>query len=206
MQMNQSLKKMKPKHIIFSLLFLVPTLTFAQHDFPYHGFTYSMSVPAVGTNDYINAGSFRGANYEGFYELKPKFALSWLFGWNVFYNELRNETYVDGNLTITGNQFRYQNAFPMLVRGLYLFGVPKGIRPFAGAGIGVIYNIRRTDIGLYELKTDAWHFTMAPELGIMIPLGDALITTSVRYNYAVKARDLGQQSYISFNIGALINP
>jgi opacity protein-like surface antigen len=208
MQKNQSLKKMKPKpkHIFFSLAFLIPAMTFAQHDFPYHGFTYSMSVPAVGTNDYINAGSFRGANYEGYYELKPKFALSWLLGWNVFNNELRNETYVDDNVTITGNQFRYQNAFPMLVRALYLFGVPEGIRPFVGAGLGVTYNKRRTDIGLYSLEADAWHFTMAPELGIMIPVGMSGITSSVRYNYAVKARDLGQQSYFSFNLGFMIVP
>jgi hypothetical protein len=197
---------MRPKYLFFSLLFLIPSLTFAQHDFPFHGFTYSMSVPAVGTDDYISAGSFRGANYEGYYALRPKFALAWLLGWNVFNSELRNETYVDNNLTITGNQFRYQNVFPMLVRGLYLFGEPKGTRPFAGAGIGVIYNMRRTDIGLYSLETDAWHFTMAPELGIMIPVGDALINTSVRYTYSVKARDLGQQSYFSINLGIMIVP
>lgn len=206
MRKKQSLKNMRPKHIIISLMFLLPALTFAQSGWPYHGFTYSMSVPAVGTDDYINAGSYRGANYEGYYELGPKFALGWLLGWNVFHSELKNEMYIDDNITITGNQFRYQNVFPMLVRGLYLLGAPEGIRPFAGAGMGVIYALRRTDIGLYSLKSDAWHFTMAPELGIMIPAGDALITASVRYNYAVKARDLGQQSYFSFNLGVMIVP
>jgi hypothetical protein len=197
---------MRIKHIIISLIFLLPALTFAQDGYTYQGLTYSMAIPLAGTADYIDAGSFRGFNYEGYRELSPKFAVGWLFGWNVFHTELRNETYVDDNLTITGNQFRYQNEFPMLVRGLYLLGTPAGIRPFLGAGIGVIYNIRRTDIGLYSLKTDAWHFSMSPEIGIMIPVRESQITTSIRYNYGVKARDLGAQSYISFNMGFMLVP
>jgi hypothetical protein len=197
---------MKIKHIIISLVFLLPTLAFAQDGYTYQGLTYSMAVPLAGTQDYINAGSYRGVNYEGLHELTPKFAIGWLFGWNVFNTELRNETYTQDNLTITGNQFRYQNEFPMLVRGLYLFGQPAGIRPYLGAGIGVIYNVRRTDIGLYSIKTDAWHFSMSPELGIMIPLRGSYLTTSIRYNYGVKARDLDAQSYISFNLGFMFVP
>jgi hypothetical protein len=197
---------MKLKPIFICLIFLMPAITFAQDGYTWQGLTYSIAVPMSGTEEYISDGSYRGMNYEGTHELSSKFALGWLFGWNVFHIELKNETYTRDNVTITGNQFRYQNEFPMLVRGMYFFGQPDEIRPFAGAGIGVIYNIRRTDIGLYSLKTDAWHFAMAPELGIMIPIGEAKITASVRYNYGVKARDLGQQSYISFNLGFMFVP
>ena len=191
---------------IFLLLLLLPTLTHAQDGYTYQGLTYSMSVPLSTTEDYISAGSYRGFNYEGYRELTPKLAVGWLVGWNIFHIELRNETYVNDNLTVTGNQFRYQNMFPILVRGMYLFGTPAGIRPFIGTGLGVIYNIRRTDIGLYSLETDAWHFSVSPELGIMIPVRESLITTSIRYNLGVKARDLGPQSYISFNLGFMIAP
>lgn len=193
--------KARIKHILIILVLLLPALTFAQDGYTYQGFTYSMSVPLGATEDYISAGSFRGLNYEGYHELSSKFAVGWLLGWNVFHAELWNETYTNDNLTITGNQFRYQNEFPMLVRGLYLLGTPGGVRPFAGAGIGVLYNIRRTDIGLYSLETDAWHFSMTPELGIIIPVGGSLVTSNIRYNYGVKARDLDAQSYFSFNLG-----
>jgi len=47
---------------------------------------------------------------------------------------------------------------------------------------------------------------MAPELGINIPAGESYVSTSIRYNYGVKARDLGQQSYFSFNLGLLLVP
>jgi outer membrane protein W len=199
--------KMRLKHIIISLTLLLPVMTFAQDGYTYQGLSYSMSVPTGGTQDYIDAGSYRGINYEGLHELTPKLAVGWLFGWNVFNIELRNETYVNDNVTITGNQFRYQNEFPMLVRGMYMFGAQGGFRPYLGVGMGVIYNVRRTDIGLYSLKTDAWHFSVSPELGILIPVGESTrISASVRYNYGVKARDLGQQSYISFNLGFVLVP
>jgi len=197
---------MKLRYLFASLLFFLPSFSFAQDGHTYQGMSYSMAVPLGNTQNYTNAGSFRGANYEGYHQLGPKCAIAWLAGWNVFYTKLRNETYIKDNFTITGNQYRYQNEFPILVRGLRLFGVPDGIRPFMGAGLGVIYDVRRTDIGLYSIKTDAWHFAMAPELGIIIPAGEKLMTASVRYNYGVKARDLGQVSYFSFNLGILFVP
>ena len=197
---------MKKTIIVFMILFLLPTLDFAQSGYTYMGLNYSMAVPMGGINEFINAGSFRGVNYEGYYEISPKLALGWLVGWNVFHTKLRNETYTNDNFTITGNQYRYQNEFPMLVRGMYLFGIQDGIRPYVGAGTGVIYNVRRTDIGLFSVKKDAWHFTLAPEIGIYIPVGESLITSSIRYNYGVKARDIGQQSYFSFNLGFLLVP
>lgn len=197
---------MRRIQIIIGLIFLLPLATFAQDGYTYQGLSYSMAVPLAGTQDYIDAGSFRGMNYEGYHELSPKFAVGWLFGWNVFKSELRNETYTKDNVTIHGNQFRYQNEFPMLVRGMYLLGAPLGIRPYVGIGLGTMYNIRRTDIGLYSIEKDSWHFTMAPELGILIPVRESKISASVRYNYAVEAREIGEQSFVSFNLGFMLVP
>jgi hypothetical protein len=197
---------MKFKHIFIALLLLLPALIKAQDGYTYMGISYSMSVPLSGIEDYIDAGSYRGMNFEAYRELKPKIAVGLLFGWNVFHTELRNETYVKDNLTITGNQFRYQNSFPMLARGMYMFGASAGIRPFVGAGVGVTYNVRRTDIGLYSIKKDAWHFSMSPEIGILIPIRESKISAGVRYNYAAKAGEFNSQNYVSLNLGFLIVP
>jgi hypothetical protein len=197
---------MRRKHILTALIILLPLATFAQDGYTYQGLSYSMSVPSAGMQDYIDAGSFRGVNYEGYHELSPKFAFGWLLGWNVFKSELRNETYVKDNATIHGNQYRYQNEFPILVRGLYLLGAPAGIRPYIGAGLGTMYSLRRTDIGLYSIEKDSWHFAVAPEIGIFIPVRESKISASVRYNYGVKAGELGEQSYVSFNLGFMLVP
>jgi hypothetical protein len=197
---------MRLRYFITGLVLLLSLAVSAQDGYTYQGLSYSMADPLAGTQDYIDAGSFRGINYEGFRELSPKFAVGWLFGWNVFKSELNNETYIRDNVTIHGNQYRYQNEFPMLIRGLYLLGAPAGIRPYIGAGLGTIYSLRRTDIGLYSIKKDAWHFAVAPELGVMIPVRESKISASVRYNYGVRAGELGEQSYVSFNLGFMLVP
>jgi len=186
-------------------MFILPSLCFAQDGNVYQGLSYSMAVPTGGTNEYCNAGSWRGANVEGYYLVAPNYAIGWLFGWNVFYTKLNNETYIKDNFTLTGDQYRYQNEFPMLVRGLYMFGEQDGIRPFAGLGTGVIYTIRRTDIGLYSVKTVAWHYALAPEIGVILPAGDTQVSLGIRYNYGAKAGGLDQVSYFSINLGILFS-
>ena len=58
---------MKPLYYLTSLLFLVSTVTFSQK--AYLGGTYSIGIPLVGINNYITAGSYRGANFEGLKEI-----------------------------------------------------------------------------------------------------------------------------------------
>ena len=192
---------MKLRYFISGLLFLWASSGFGQNN--HWGLSYSFSVPLGGIDNYISAGSFRGANFEGFIDLNANVSAGWLFGWNTFFEKRVNETFVKDNLTLNGTQYRYMNLFPMLGRGIYQLGEQFGTRPYIGAGLGVTRDIARTDVGLYSFKKTAWHFTMAPEIGINIPLTEGAITGSVRYIYGVKARDLDHISYISFNLGYL---
>jgi len=192
---------MKPKYYLTALFLLASSVAFTQAT--YLGGTYSISIPLGGIENYISAGSFRGANFEGLKEINNKVAVGWILGWNVFAEKRINEVYTNDNLTLTGTQYRYMNLFPMLARGLYELGQPEGTRPFLGSGLGVTADIARTNIGLYSFQKTAWHFTIAPEIGIKIPLGYGSITTSLRYVYGVKARDLDRISYFSLNLGML---
>ncbi len=193
---------MKIRYFITGLLFLLATTAFGQSK--HFGLTYSFSVPLGGIDNYISAGSFRGANLEGYIDLTENFSAGWLIGMNTFFEKRVNETYEKDNLTLNGTQYRYMNVFPMLARGIYQFGEEYGNRPYIGAGLGMTRDIARTDIGLYSFSKTAWHFTMAPEIGINIPLSESAITASVRYVYGVKARDLDHISYLSFNLGFLM--
>jgi len=190
---------MKPLYYLTSLLFLVSTVTFSQK--AYLGGTYSIGIPLVGINNYITTGSYRGANFEGLKEINSKVAVGWILGWNVFSEKRVNEVYTYDNITLTGTQYRYMNLFPMLARGLYLFGAQDGTRPFIGAGTGVTADIAKTNVGLYSFQKTGWHFTIAPELGIIIPIGYGSITGSLRYTYGVKTRELDNISYLSVNLG-----
>lgn len=190
---------MKLKYFFAGLLLLATSAAFGQYT--YWGFTYSMSVPMGNIDNYITAGSFRGANIEGFVELDENLAVGWLVGWNTFYEKRDNETYVNDNATLTGTQYRYLNAFPILVRGLYSFGAEYTTRPYIGAGLGITPDVVRTDVGLYSFSKDATHFTMAPEIGINVPYEGGAVIASVRYIYGVKTKDIDAISYFSFNLG-----
>jgi hypothetical protein len=192
---------MKPLYFLTAFLLLASSVTFSQGT--YLGGTYSMSIPLGNLEKYITAGSYRGANFEGLKEINSKVAVGWILGWNVFSEKRVNEVYTDDNLTLTGTQYRYMNLFPMLARGLYEFGTAEGTRPFIGSGIGVTADIAKTNIGLYSFQKTGWHFTIAPEIGIKIPLGYTSLTGSLRYTYGVKTKELGNLSYFSINLGGL---
>jgi len=192
---------MKTLYTLIILFFLAAVSASSQGTFL--GGTYSLGIPTGGLNSYITAGSWRGANFEGLKEVKSNVAVGWLLGWNVFYEKRENAVYTNDNLTMTGTQYRYMNLFPMLARGLYEFGTSEGTRPFIGSGIGLTADLARTNIGLYSFQKTAWHFTVAPEVGVRIPLSYTHITASLRYTYGVKTKELGDISYISVNLGAL---
>jgi hypothetical protein len=192
---------MKPVYYLTEILLLISSLAFSQGT--YLGGTYSIGIPLGGIDNYISAGSFRGANFEGLKEINSNVAVGWILGWNVFSEKRVNEVYTNDNLTLTGTQYRYMNLFPMLARVLYEFGEHEGTRPFIGSGLGVTADIAKTNIGLYSFQKTGWHFTIAPELGIKIPLGYGSITGSLRYMYGVKTKELDKISYFSINLGML---
>lgn len=192
---------MKARFLIASLFILSASISFSQSKLI--GYTYSIGVPTGSTNDYISSVSFRGVNFEGLIELNDNLAAGWLIGWNVFCEKRLNDTYIKDNVTIEGTQYRYMNLFPILARGIYQLGKKSGTRPYFGAGIGFTPDILRTDIGLYSFKQDAWHFTIAPELGINFPVSGGAITGSLRYLYGFKKLEIENISYLSLNIGFL---
>lgn len=192
---------MKPIYYLNAFFLMLSLSALSQGT--YLGGTYSIGIPLGGIENYISAGSYRGANFEGLKEINSKFAAGWLLGWNVFCEKRVNEMYTNDNLTLRGTQYRYMNLFPMIVRGLYEFGVPEGTRPYIGAGTGITADIAKTNIGLYSFQKTGWHFTIAPEIGVKIPLGYTSLTGSLRYTYGVKTRDLGNLSYFSINLGGL---
>jgi hypothetical protein len=195
--------KMNQRYFLTGLLLLTALMTSGQER--YFGYTYSVSVPMSGIDGYINNVSFRGVNFEGFNEVNKKIAIGFLAGWNVFSEKRSNELYVIDNVTIKGDQYRYMNLFPILARGLYMLGTESGIRTYVGADVGVTSDVTRTDLGLYSIRKKAWHVTVAPELGINLPVAKGSITGSLRYDYSFKTADLGHISYLSFNLGYLFS-
>jgi outer membrane protein W len=163
--------------------------------------TYGPTVPSGQTKDFINTSTaWRNIGLEGRKIMSENTTVGLAFGWNVFATKT-GELISFRQIDISGEQFRYVNSFPLLLTGHYYFGQPDGIRPYVGGGVGAYYAEERLEIGLTALTADAWHFGLAPEAGLIVPIGwRARAMLQARYNWALKANEI-EHTYWGFNVG-----
>ena len=166
----------------------------------YWAVSYDMAAPLGDTKDFTSSFSFRGVGLEGRYFKSEKTSIGFFAGWNVF-SEKTSGTVQDGNRTTTGTSARTINAVPLYVTADYYWGSRGGARPYLGLGAGVIYNERRNDFGIFTSTSNKWQFAVAPEAGVMFPIGASLMYIGVRYNYGFKAGDFDALQYLSINVG-----
>lgn len=150
--------------------------------------TWNVGIPVSKTNEFTTDVTYRGFSFQGrrFFDKANSLGLS--FGWNIFdeknYDPI-NLDYGSGSGTISGTQVRTINSFPILVGFDRFFGKQNDIRTFIGVNTGVYYILQRLNIGVYEINNDNWHFGIAPEGGVIVPIeGETGLYIGARYNYA----------------------
>jgi hypothetical protein len=190
------------KKIMFIFLCLLSTQAFTQS---ITALQYSIGFGTGDLGSYIGKTSFRGVSFDYRKLIKPNVGVGIELGWNTFYEGQSGQSYTRDNTTYSGNQYRYNNQFPMLF-AVDWYSDPEGkLQPFFGLGIGTMYSMRDTDMNLYTLKQDAWHFTLRPELGAMIEVSpDVNLMVTGKYNYGFEAGDLPAQSYFTLNFGFVL--
>lgn len=185
-------------------LFSLPMFAQQENNGALWSFTYDMAFPMGATKDYTGKASFRGMMLDGRGFVDNNITLGGNFGWNVFYEKADKETVEVDNITLTGTQYKYINAFPMFFNAAYYFNEGSYVRPYVAANIGVIYDIQRTDIGLYSFDYDNWKFAFAPEVGLAFQTDSGVgLMVNLRYNYGLETSDIDALSYLGLNIGLL---
>lgn len=192
---------MKKLLIIISILCFVVPVASAQNSLT--AFEYSVGFGMGDLNSFISKPSFRGFTLEYRKFVQPNMSLGFEAGWNVFYDAKGNDTYTFGNTSINGNQYRYQNEMPILLTANYYLSPGEKFNPFAGFGMGTMYTRRNTDMGVYSIEEQAWHFAIRPEVGFLYQLRpDLSAFVALKYYNGFSAGDLKQtQSYLSLNVG-----
>jgi opacity protein-like surface antigen len=166
------------------------------------GFQYSVAITTGDLNDFIGKTSFRGLNFDYHHFLGEKIGLGFEFNWNNFYEEKAYDTYTDGTASISGKQYRYCLALPMLVSVKYFLKPGEKFNPYAGFGLGTQWTRNDVDMGLYTFYDNVWHFVLKPEIGIIYnPNTNFGITFSVKYFEAFKSGTIGERSYVTSNLG-----
>ena len=168
----------------------------------YWGMSYGVSAAVSDTKDFTDDTSWRNWGGDPLSIINPNTTVGVSFSWNVFNGITPTVSSISG-IEIAGTQFRYVNSVPILVNVRRFLGTPGGTRPFIGIGLGPHLVKLRVDVGQWTVSEDTWHFGVAPEVGVMIPVGYAVKWfVNAKYNYAAPAGDPSRKhSYFGLNIG-----
>lgn len=192
------------KKIIFFILFTGLT-SIASAQSSLFGMSYQMSFGTGETGDYIANTSFRGMEMEGRWFIDDLLTVGVGWNWSVFYEELKGVTVETGNLALTGNQYRYINAFPFLVTAHHYFSEDMDVpNAFVGLGAGAFRVLQRTSMGIYSIENKSWNFGLVPEAGVTFPVSfNTWFKVSLKYNHAFKTSETIDYTYFSLNVGFL---
>jgi opacity protein-like surface antigen len=187
------------------LIILVIAVSFTTEVIAQRGmyvFQYSVAYPAGELKDFIGKTSFRGGECDYHRMVSEKIGAGFELSWNNFYEEKAYDTYTDGTVSISGKQYRYCLALPMLVSAKYFLNPGATFNPYAGFGLGTQYTRNDADMGLYAFNDNAWHFVIKPEIGVIYnPSANFGVILSARYYEAYKSETVGKRSFFTSNLG-----
>jgi hypothetical protein len=192
------------RSITRSLLFLLLLGSSAALAQSHVRLSYEFAVPRNDTADFVDRFSSRGAHLDVSLELSYAFHLELSAGLNSF-NSVKQGVLSTTDGDVSGKQFRYLNAIPLM--GGFAFHVPMGhgSRIWAGVNGGAAYFDRVVDVGLNEYSLSDWQWGVQPHVGIAFGLGDdgTALFFDGRWNYFWERHGIPAQEYFSFGVGLL---
>ena len=200
------------KLIVIAIALSTAFTMYGQYKGGIWNYTWDVSIPLGETSDFTGVTSGRGVTISGKGFVSENIALGGQFSWHTFYEkEFTTSSFDITNSDderivgdINGTQLRYINSFPILFTAHYFTKNPvfSEFSLFAGLGAGTSIIKRRLEIGIVAFEETKWHFTMAPEVGIVYGFNTNLkLFLSAQYFYSVKTSTTPSQSHMTFHIG-----
>jgi len=127
----------------------------------------------------------------------------WRLGASVSWQTIaeKREDYVEsGQAAYSGTMIKELSFNPLLAKVGYTLSETKKLRSFAALGLGATRSMRRVDTGIVSLFDEEWHFTVAPEAGLEIPVGPVHAVFTGRFSYLAPSG--GLQDQFLFNLCA----
>ncbi len=166
---------------------------------------YTVGIPGGGLKNHVGKVSWRGATIEYQKEVAPSVTVGVNFAWSTFYERKDYASYTRDNATISGIQYCYDNLFPMLVNAHYTIGTGS-VLPYVGLGVGTMYDLRNTDMGIWTVEEKNWHFLVTPEAGLIFDISPGTsIKLNAKYDYAFKIKKADAFGNLNINFGFVFN-
>ena len=190
------------KKILFVILFTgIISVTQIKAQESFFSVQYSVGFAAGDLKDYNNSESFRGMSFEYRYFMQPAIGVGVETGYNLFYDKMAYATYTSGTQSLSGIQYRYTHAVPVLAAFDYYIKPDTQFNPFIGVGIGTLYTNRDLDMGMFTIQSDVWQFALRPEVGVLITTSSMDLIVGAKYYNGFKANDTEGQQYFTINLG-----
>ncbi|MBN7812836.1 outer membrane beta-barrel protein [Algoriphagus sp. H41] len=192
------------KQLTFFLLLLGIGFS-AQAQRSLYSFNYVVTVPTGNTADFIDVTSGRGFVFEYQKFIKDHLAVGGEVGHSTIFKRTENEVYTRETASLSGIQYRYQYAYPIMATAAYYHSFTDLFRPYFTLGIGTVANKRTIEMGMYQSEDTHWQFGFRPELGTLIqPSDNVAFRVGAKYYGTVEGGGLEGQSNLSFNVGLVI--
>ena len=192
------------KKIFFVFLFTgIITATQLKAQESLFSIQYSMGFGMGDLKEFNESASFRGMSFEYRYMMQPAIGVGFETGYNLFYDRLDYATYTQGTESISGVQYRYTHAVPVLAAIDYYLKPDTKINPFVGLGLGTIYVYRDVDMGMFTLEDDDWQFALRPQVGTVISMQSFDFMLAAKYMMGFKTDDMAANNYFTLNVGII---
>ncbi len=163
---------------------------------------YVVTLPTGNTAGFIDVISGRGFSFEYQKFISSHISIGGEIGYSTIYQRTENQVYTRETASLSGIQYRYQHAFPILATASYYHSFTNLIRPYVSLGLGTVANNRIIEMGMYESEETHWQLALRPELGTLIqPSDNVAFRIGAKYYGTLEGGGLEGQSNLGFNIG-----
>lgn len=170
--------------------------------------SWEMGQPLGKYTSFVSNFSTRGIGFNAQIFVHKNIAVGLQLAWHSYYGNKGKQTMQLGEKSaITAYSYNHLEDIPILAH-VYYHIIPqnKYIQPYIGLAIGTTHTIEDILIQDMAFSDKTWGFNITPEVGVLVPFGDAPVGLNVYAKYAVafnKYSYMGEQlnPYQCLNIG-----
>lgn len=163
---------------------------------------YNVAIPGQEMKPQINNPSLLGFSLNAHKFVAPQFAIGASLGNQIFYCKCNEPSTLEDNF-FGGSRYQFLNTIPLMLTSQYYFNFAKSFKPYVGMNIGGYYAWQRSERGLVVMEDRNWHWGLAPEAGVIVPMGATNMNLGTKFSY-ISDTNLGdpqKQLFISFYVG-----
>ena len=187
------------KKYIITFTILLASLTVGAQEVIWK-MTYDVGFPFSSTKEFADQVSWRGISLDVDRFLNDNLAVGTSISLSLFLEKEPDSDFQRDRILMHGTQVRYINNIPLMAR-ISWYQPLDAMEVFFTAGVGTAWQETRREIGTFAFTGNTWHFAIAPEVGVIFPIGPSYLTLKVKYVNAFETDDGPALSYLGAGIG-----